>query len=288
MRYAWRSSVTHRRWRIASATIVVIVILAHLSLGPAVLRTVPPIPYNERHQYFKDRLVHTPRYLSRQSGAVSHHDTRFLSAERATFMTPDLVRASLGDLLSSYFETMDKLGMKETWIAHGTLLGYHWGGHILPWDTDIDMQISASNMVQLVESRYNFTVHPVPLSTRRTMFNQSVPARSPTSYLLDINPYWTTPKILTKLSITWDVANKIDARWIDMSNGKFVDITVAHEAPSGKELQCKDGHRYSKAAIYPLSASTLDGIKVRVPANPAEILADEYGKPALTNKNSRG
>ncbi|KAK5937152.1 mannosyltransferase [Knufia obscura] len=210
---------------------------------------------------------------------------RFLSPNQTHLTSPDAIRASLTDLLSSYFTTMDRLGIKETWIAHGTLLGHYWGGHILPWDTGIDVQMSASNMARLVSSRYNHTVHPMRLLPRRTIFNQTVRARSRPSYLLDINPYWTTPKTSVNASITWDVANKIDARWIGMSNGKFIDITIVHEGRSGKVLLCKDGHVYLPSTIYPLHESTLDGIQVRIPANPEKVLSDEYGMPALTNKN---
>ena len=56
-----------------------------------------------------------------------------------------------------------------------------------------------------------------------------------TTYLLDVNRYYVFR--------SGDAANKIDARWIDLSNGKFLDITAVQ--PDGTQrLQCKDGHSY--------------------------------------------
>lgn len=275
-----RMLLTKRRFLITLVTCLALTLIAQLSSitagGPQVLST----PYHERHQYFKDTLIHTPKHLAHEFGAVSHHDARFLSPDRTQSSNPGSRRALMTGLLSSYFETMDRLGIKETWVAHGTLLGHHWGQHILPWDTDIDVQMSASDMAHLVQAGYNVTVNHVKLVRQNTASDETASAR----YLLDINPYWTTPWTTSDLPITWDVANKIDARWIDMSNGKFIDITVVHESPSGTVLRCKDGHKYLPASIYPLAASTLDGIEVRVPADSKRILADEYGKAALTNK----
>lgn len=58
-------------------------------------------------------------------------------------------------------------------------------------------------------------------------------------YLLDINPHFS---ILS----TGDVANKIDARWIDMENGKYIDITALHTRDGDSSvLFFKDGHQYT-------------------------------------------
>src|ERR1700722_319452 len=43
-----------------------------------------------------------------------------------------------------------------SWIAHGTLLGWWWGGSFLPWDSDIDVQMNANFLYVL--ARFNNTV----------------------------------------------------------------------------------------------------------------------------------
>jgi hypothetical protein len=35
-------------------------------------------------------------------------------------------------MIRAYLMTFNELGL-ETWIAHGTLLGWWWNGKILPW-----------------------------------------------------------------------------------------------------------------------------------------------------------
>jgi hypothetical protein len=131
----------------------------------------------------------------------------------------------------------------ETWIAHGTLLGWHWNQKFLPWDNDIDVQMSVETLAGLAPHNMSEYHYPVAGEAR------------PRVYLLDINPHYT-------IASTRDVANKIDARWIDTTNGKYIDITVVHASPGKTEhipfdqdvFFCKDGHRY-RVRTRPLQAS---------------------------------
>lgn len=101
----------------------------------------------------------------------------------------------------------------------------------MPWDSDLDVQVSESALYFLAE-HYNMTQHEFRLddgTTRR--------------FLLEINPNFV---LRTKA----DVDNVIDARWIDMSSGLFIDITSVrkdYEARAKGDsgaLMCKDWHRY--------------------------------------------
>lgn len=201
-------------------------VAALLFLGVATRRRAPvrgPSPASD--QYFKDIDFHShPHRL----GAVSHCDARFAPIQAPN---DEELRATLRGLLSSYASTMQSLDV-QTWLAHGTLLGWYWNRELLPWDTDVDVQMAEADIVML-GSKHNFTTfeHPLP--------------RGPLTrtYLLDINPHHS----IVSLS---DVANKIDGRWIDQANGKYVDITAVHDGnidvATGDvpALFCKDGHRY--------------------------------------------
>ena len=59
--------------------------------------------------------------------------------------------------------------------------------------------------------------------------------------MLEVNPHYVVREQSDKLNV-------IDARWIDMSSGLFIDITTARYAknhPAGKNIiSCKDGHEY--------------------------------------------
>ena len=153
---------------------------------------------------------------------MSHCDARFAPKQK---LGVDKTRRSLKALLDSYVATMQELNI-DTWIAHGTLLGWYWNRKLLPWDTDLDVQMSSAGIASLAIS-HNMTKYRFSSRT----------------YLLDINPHYS-------IVSTRDVANKIDARWIDTTTGKFIDITAVHRdtldtsGGSSEMLFCKDGHQY--------------------------------------------
>jgi hypothetical protein len=60
-------------------------------------------------------------------------------------------------------------------------------------------------------------------------------------YMLEVNPHYLNREQTDKMNV-------IDARWIDITSGLFIDITTArynatHPAGEGM-LSCKDGHEY--------------------------------------------
>jgi hypothetical protein len=169
----------------------------------------------------------------------------------------------------------------ETWIMHGSLLGWWWNRHIMPWDSDVDVQVSETSIEYLANS-YNMTVHH---------FNVPGPTgngeQAGRNYLLEVNPNY-------KYSTTSDFLNVIDARWIDMSTGLFIDITALRydrgaEASGIKGwMMCKDQHTYLVKDIFPLRDSIFEGMPVKVPYAYAELLEAEYGSQSLTNAEYEG
>ena len=67
---------------------------------------------------------------------------------------------SLDGLLTSFAEFME-VNRFEFWIAHGTLLGWHWNQKHLPWDTDIDVQVSGPILMALAR-KFNDSTYPDP------------------------------------------------------------------------------------------------------------------------------
>lgn len=223
----WR--IGSRAWLLSLGVIVAVFFFLRSKL-----QNVPPdlSPLPGTYQYFRDIDFHSQ---SHTLGAVSHCDARF-ALDRA--LDNEEIRVTFKALLSSYATTMRTLHVK-TWLAHGTLLGWFWNRKLLPWDTDIDVQISGTDLVALA-SKHNFTEFEYPLAG----------TASTRSYLLDVNPHHSIVSLK-------DVANKIDARWIDQTNGKYIDITALHhgdsDAATGQvtSLFCKDGHRYEVTQARP-------------------------------------
>lgn len=186
---------------------------------------IPPMPGT--YQYFTEIDQH---YNTKRFGSISHCDPRYCPPSPPEI---EATRQTLTALMSSFALAMNEL-KAEIWIAHGALLGWYWNQRLLPWDTDIDVQLSFDTLKSLAASN-NMTEYKYTLPEEKT----------PRIYLFDINPHYL-------ISSSADVANKIDARWIDTTNGKYIDITAVHSLKPGEGLKmaeesvlfCKDGHRY--------------------------------------------
>lgn len=103
---------------------------------------------------------------------------------------------------------------------------------ILPWDSDIDVQVTEDTM-RFIATYYNMTVHHYHLP--------DIPEGR--DYMLEVNPAYVNgdPK---------DWLNMIDARWIDTETGLFIDITTIRVNETARALgiegalMCKDKHHY--------------------------------------------
>lgn len=214
-------------------------------------------------------IIPSPQKYFHEAAFDAHYDVRFglkpLSYESR--------RKHLSSLAQTYLSTMNELGI-DTWLMHGSLLGWFWNERILPWDHDVDVQVSERGMRVLCD-QHNMTIH------RKKPSGENTTERD---YLLDINPNWSNADIT-------DVNNKIDARWVDMKVGLYVDITVLRhdkdkKAEGAKDtMTCKDRHKYEFGDIFPLRESIFEGEKARVPSKYSTVLAEEYGQTSLKNKD---
>ncbi|KAL2012981.1 hypothetical protein VTN00DRAFT_506 [Thermoascus crustaceus] len=197
-----------------------------------------------------------------------HYDGRFAS----DVLPEEESLPHLTALMQTYLATMSDIGA-ETWIMHGTLLGWWWNQKILPWDSDLDVQVSEPTMHFLAEY-YNMTEHHFKLPG----------VKGGRTYLLEINPHYV-------IRSTEDKMNVIDARWIDTSSGMFIDITTVRTDDEARKrgrlsaLICKDGHQYDENDIFPLRDSYFENLPVKVPYEYTKLLEAEYGKKALTVTN---
>ena len=89
----------------------------------------------------------------------------------------------------------------------------------MPWDSDIDVQMTAST-VHFLASYYNMTIHTY----------------EDRDYMLEINPKYTDASFKDRLNV-------IDGRWIDVTTGLFIDITAIRPKPKAKGIfASKDKH----------------------------------------------
>ena len=184
-----------------------------------------------------------------------HYDGRFTDH----VLLYNYQRTNLTALMQSYLFAMSDLGAK-TWISHGTLLGWWWNREIMPWDTDIDVQMTARS-VGFLARYYNLTVH----------------AFGPKKYMLEINPGFTNTSYTDRLNV-------IDARWIDIQTGLFIDITAVRTKPGsrGKVMSSKDRHEEDTQDLFPLRDTIFEGVPAKVPYNYLKLLTDEYGMKSIS------
>jgi hypothetical protein len=219
--------------------------------------------HNQKNLKEQDKYFH-------ESTFSRHYDGRF----GAKALSEEDRRSHLTVLIQTYLSSMRDLGM-ETWLAHGTLLGWYWNRKIMPWDDDIDMQISEKSMHHLA-NYYNMTVHHFKLPG-----GVEGGDGGGRDFLLEINPRW-------EISSPEDETNRIDARWLDMTSGLYIDITTLHHNETAQAegiegaMMCKDLHKYMYEDIFPLRETVFEGAKARVPFAYAEVLTEEYEAEALS------
>ncbi|KAJ6175646.1 hypothetical protein N7485_002560 [Penicillium canescens] len=225
---------------------------------------------NVTREYKSEKKIPTEKYFH-ESSFHYHYDGRFANE---TLPESDVI-PHLSALVQTYFSTMNAIGA-ETWIMHGTLLAWWWNQKIFPWDNDLDVQISEATIHFLAEY-YNMTEHHFDLPD----------VDGGRAYMLEINPNYVVKS-------ERDTMNKIDARWIDMSSGLFIDITAVRKDENKRKnghpeaLSCKDKHHYEESDIFPLRDSTFEGVAVKIPYAYTWLLEEEYGPKALTQTTFSG
>jgi hypothetical protein len=192
---------------------------------------------------------------------LGHYDIRFYQGETVSY---EERTDTLHHMIRAYLSTFRDLHI-ETWVAHGTLLGWWWNGQILPWDWDLDVQVSGQSLAYMAEM-FNYTTHSYKSGNVERQ------------YFLDVNPNYLE-------RTRGDGWNIIDARWIDTRNGLFIDITGISETDPVDQpgvWSCKNEHQYSVTDIWPLRESTFEGDPALVPFAYDKVLTLEYGAKALT------
>ncbi len=145
---------------------------------------------------------------------------------------------------------------------------------MLPWDWDIDTQVSGSTLAYM--SKYYNNTHYDYVSNDEPTVKRT--------YLLDVNPASVERERGNGLNI-------IDARWIDTRNGLYIDITGLSETHPDDQpgvWACKNYHRYHTRDLYPMRETMYEGVIAKVPYAYDRILIQEYEETALVLTDYEG
>lgn len=182
----------------------------------------------------------------------------------------------LDRILRNWFRFANEKGI-ISWIAHGPLLSWYWDGLLFPFDEDIDIQMPAQELTRFAK-----------------LYNQTLIVEDITEgfgkYFIDCSSF------LHHRGKSWK-ENHIDARFIDIDTGSYIDITglgiSEEQAPDKyKDLieesnsrgaprpvyNCRNLHFYSHEELSPLRFTMMGGVPLYVPNKIEEILNDEYLK----------
>ncbi|GEQ69206.1 hypothetical protein JCM33374_g2877 [Metschnikowia sp. JCM 33374] len=210
----------------------------------------------------------------------------------------------LHGLISAWLRVTNANNM-TTWIAHGSLLGWYWNGISFPWDADYDVQMPIADLHKL-SRQFNQTV----IVDFGTSNSQEVRLGR---YFLDCGT-WVSHRG------PGNGLNNIDARFIDMDSGLYIDITglavspitapERYESQLPAELQrpvgfnssradpetefrrnmaghlynCRNRHFSSLQEISPLRLTLMEGVPAYIPNNFTAMLEAEYSARGINGQ----
>lgn len=136
----------------------------------------------------------------------SHYDWRFING--IVNGTPKQ-SISINGLLKAFLRLTNQYNL-NTWIAHGSLLSWYWNGLQFPWDADVDVQMPILDLHCLSQ-----------------LFNQTVVV----DFGIDLSKemrfgrYFLDSSTFISHRSRGNGRNNIDARFIDLDTGLYIDIT---------------------------------------------------------------
>lgn len=240
-----------------------------------------------------DKFFHEAGYFGKGMDNGAHFDWRFFGTRKLSEYELD---SALHKMMRTWLRFSQIAGI-DTWIAHGSLLGYYFNGLSLPWDFDHDVQVTQESLVKLAKSFNQTLVVDGSLGTPDDAMLSDIGMGD---YFIDVGPsYYYREK--------GNGNNAIDARFIDIHTGLFIDITSLstdkHKPNTGdmglvlsqeykkflkqnrasgsdykKFVSDRNSHNYELSELSPLIPTLFEGEKTFIPQKINTILSREYMK----------
>ncbi|CAM9021287.1 unnamed protein product [Wickerhamomyces anomalus] len=160
-----------------------------------------------------------------------------------------------------------------SWFNYGNLIGWYFNAQNLPWDNDVDVQVSIKDIDKIGRYHNNTLVVENPKNGDHIFWIQT-------------NPFY----------LQQNNAQFIDARYIDVKTGIYIDISALWETniplphnfkPKEGEIaiHCKHYNWFSFSDIFPLRRTIYEGAQAYMPNGIEPILKRFYGDKAMNNWN---
>lgn len=231
--------------------------------------------YRDFLQYAKDHAVQPHFYFTfpglrvDRNAELHHYNFPFIrqiiSHEERIAVIHHLVRA--------WFKLCENYGI-VTWINYGNLIGWWFNAQNLPWDNDIDAQVSIQDLNKI--GRY---------------LNNSLIIENPKS---GNGLFWLQTNHVYSQQGSGN--NFIDARFIDARSGIYIDISALwntdHKIPDYLEVtpnqiknepekyfpvHCKHLQFFTLEDLFPLRRTIYEGAQAYIPRKVERILKRFYG-----------
>ncbi|SCV00083.1 LAMI_0G02784g1_1 [Lachancea mirantina] len=221
-------------------------------------------------KYFQE----TSNLLARPDIYQDNMDARFFSG----YVTSKWDRMrTLNALIRGWLEFSSQINI-SSWISQESLRGHMYTGSQLPWSTLHDVHMPIKDLHYLAEK-----------------FNQTLVVQSATigygRYFIDIHPFISSRE-------KGSGANVVDARFIDVDTGFFVNIkglgldgevdVILQEMKTNPEpntmdknqrkmsVMARNGRHYQLSDLLPLRPSRFHGLPVHIPSRSLSLLQEEY------------
>ncbi|ODV76705.1 uncharacterized protein CANTADRAFT_27725 [Suhomyces tanzawaensis NRRL Y-17324] len=213
-----------------------------------------------------------------------HYDWRFFNGKLVDNQRTNII---LERLMRNWFKFATKNDM-TSWIMHGPLLSWYWSGQMFPYDNDIDIQMPVEELVKLGEL-YNQTLVVEDLNEGYGKF------------LIDVGTYIHNRDVSKR-------SNHIDARFIDVDSGIYIDITglstskeatpknyyknindsedegtIMNEDEEKEVYNDRRLHYYNFEHLSPLKMSMFSGVPTYIPNEIIRRLKFEYPRGGLVS-----
>ncbi|SCU86072.1 LAME_0D04390g1_1 [Lachancea meyersii CBS 8951] len=188
-----------------------------------------------------------------------HFDSRFF---RGAVEHSDM-RARLDAIARAWLNFVHSNGL-SAWLSHGTLYGWMYNGMAFPWDGDHDMQMPIVHLNILAER-----------------FNQSLIVEDPEvgngRFFLDVSNSITS-------RVHGNGNNNIDARFIDVDSGLYVDITGLSVSSDGFHPRYKGlAEEVAKSSQNQTFFRDPNIVKGVTDLSPADVLQEEEKRGNMTS-----
>ncbi|EDO18002.1 hypothetical protein Kpol_1054p49 [Vanderwaltozyma polyspora DSM 70294] len=154
------------------------------------------------HPVFVTKYFSEPNHVKSFAGKGWHRDKRFFNGDLPDDSQEYFQRLNA---MIRTFQKFTKANGIISWLAHGTVYGYLYDGLSFPWDNDYDLQMPIKHLHLLAQ-----------------YFNQTLVLEDPREgngrYLVDIGSSIT-------VRTNGNGKNNIDARFVDIDSGLYIDIT---------------------------------------------------------------